>query len=404
MKSSMKIRLLLVSFLVVNNFCRAQESVMLKALGEKAVQKQWEVNLPTPLDQLNFNYAILKDGVVTYSYKKRALQCYGFDNKLKWEKVTSEYTSAQLFASPNGEYLTVCYIIAEGVGVSAIYNNRGEVLRQSDYCTRYSVTSKYLIGLGSRPMVLNSQTGEMLWHKMEDLKYWNWEVVSTHNDKLVVYAGGSLELIDLPTGKRLWQKDIVSSGYPYLQAAKCGSLITLQFLISMDINKNYTFVYNMDGGLLQKIEKPIWVGKSNGGIIQAISEDGQYLAVGDGEEFYLCSAKTLDRVWTIQEGIRPLEVQKFTKNFLAFEPSYDAKKTRVLILNNEGQIKKDYQFNQILDFKTPSWPEFAGSRGLLKSTRSQGQTSLLIPALQIDKSRLGVTFSLYHLAPESIKD
>jgi outer membrane protein assembly factor BamB len=399
----------IIMTLVLQDFCKAQESIALQALGEKAVQKQWEVSLPTPLDQLTFNYAILNDGVVTYSQKNRTLMCFGFDGKLKWEKGTSEYPAAQLFASPNGEYLTVCYILAEDAGTTVIYNNRGEVLRQSDYCTGYfSISSKYMIGLGSRPVVLNSRTGEILWHKMEDRKYRNWNVISTEDDQLVVYAGGSLELFDLPTGKRLWQRDVSPSVFNSinLKVAQNGSLITLQFLVFMNINKNFTFVYNIQGNLLHRVEKPIVVNKSNGGIIEAISEEGQYLAFADGEEFYVCSAKTLDRIWTINERIIPSTVYRFTKNLLTFKPSSDSKTTRVFVLNNNGQIEKDYRFNQILDFNTPAHLlESEETPNLLKSGPKQKQTITVIPALEIDEKRLGgVILSLHYLATTALQD
>lgn len=407
MKSSLKIVLLLVSFFGTTNFCHAQESITLKALGGKAVQKQWEVNLPTPLDQLTFNYAILKDGVATYSRQKRALQCYGFDNKLRWEKVTREYPAAQLFASPSGEYLTVCYIIAEDAGTTIIYNNRGEVLRPSDYCMKYfSVDSKYLIGSGSRPMVLNSRTGEILWSRMEEGKYRNWKVIPTQDNQLVVYANGSLETFDLPTGRRLWQREVgpsVSSTVNF-KVAKNGSLIALQFLVFVNINKNYTFIYNKQGDLLHKIEKPIIFNKTNGGTIEAISEDGRYLGIGDFEEFYVCSGKTLERVFTLHEKVRPLDIQKFTQNLLAFKPSYDAKKTRVLILNDNGQVKQAFLFNQVLNFDTRV-NLLETEKTLRKGHSSREQAIPVIPALQIDEKRPGgVMLSLYSIALQSIKD
>ncbi len=410
MKSNLKMMLLAATFFATNNFCHAQKSITLQALGKSAAQKQWEVNLPTSLKELTFNYAILNDGVVTFSRNQRTLLCYGFDSKLKWEKITSEYPAAQVFSSSNGACLMVSYNIVEDAGASFIYSNHGEVLRPINDRTGYyfAAGSKYIIDCRYSPKVLNGKTSELL-SKPDDQKYWNWKGFSTPNGQLVVCASGSLELFDLPTGKRLWQREVSLFGSStYLEVAKNGSIITIQNLIFGGINKNYIFVYNLHGDLLHRIEKPLVVGKTNGGIIEAISDDGQYLAFGDNDEFYVCSSKTLARVWTVREKIRPLDVQKFTKNLLAFKTSYDSKKTRVFVLNDDGQIEKDYRFDQILDFSTPAnLLESGEAQSFLKSLSKDDQAISIIPVLQIDERWFGwagVKMSLYYLRPQAIKD
>jgi hypothetical protein len=291
------------------------------------------------------------------------------------------------------------------VPAAFIYNHQGKVLRQADFCTRnFSASSNYLIGGGLKPMVLDAETGRSIWSKVDEQKYWNWKFVSTQNDRLIVYTAGLLEQFDLSTGERIWQKNVSFESEPgatsWLKVTPNGNVIVLQFFILGKIHqKNLVFVYDLHGELLSQRETPVVPGKTNGGIIDAISDDGQYFAVSDLNEFYVCRANSFNRLWTIPHRIVPHEVRYFSKNLLVFKPNSHLRTTQIIILNESGEIQKNYVIDRMLDFQAG-----AHLAENTKSSRSPGknrgaeQDYSFIPVLQIEENSGEIRMSMYHFS------
>lgn len=360
-------KIIVLSLILGFYFCQvfAQQSLKIEDLGSKA-KKDWQLQLDLqPTLSGHYEYAVLKNGMVTYSQNIQTLSCVDFNGRKLWEKIWEEpqiRSRTTLTASPDGEYLYAYRLTGEEQGISAIWNIRGDMIWQQDGEYGYfniSPSSKYMFTYYSRlnpkPLkVLEIKTGKTLW-ELEKASYW--QAAASQNDKLVYYTHRSLQLFELATGKLIWEKAVESDIQKHfdtsrIHISKDGRTITLQAMYTPDKGIE-TYVFDSEGQTLWRMNKKVIPGETNGGIIRAISDDGKFIAMSDLQRFALFSSNNPDPVWVVNERMRPQYIQEFANGMLAFRPH--SNRTRVMVLNADGTINHDYLFSQRIEFKTP-WP------------------------------------------------
>jgi len=341
----------------------SQQRSRLQDLGSKA-KKEWQLQLDLqPSLSGEYEYALLKNGVVTYSQNTQTLSCIDFNGRKLWEK-TDIPPRIYPIASPDGEYLYTYRLTGEERGVSSIWTKDGDMLwQQEGPFYKFWSSSKFLVSHYSRLnsellRVLDMKTGEKLWEG-ENALYW--QVAASENDRLVYYTHRSVKLFDLKTGKLIWEKTIESDVQKNLDTsrihmAKNGKTIALQAMYLPD-NGIETYVFDTQGQILWRRNKKVIPGKTNGGIVRAISDDGRFIAMSDLQGFTLFSTDKPEPVWEINERMKPQYIQKFANGVLAFR-SHPQNKTRVMLLNADGTIKQDYHFSQKINFNIP-WSQKA---------------------------------------------
>lgn len=330
---------------------------------ESKVKKAWQLQLDLrPSLSKEYRYTVLKNGVVTYSQNTQTLSCIDFNGRKLWEK-TGIPTRTYPIASPDGEYLYTYRLTGEERGVSSIWTKDGEMLwQQEGPFYKFWSSSKFLVShysrLNSAPLkVLDMKTGKKLWER-ENALYW--QAAASENDRLVYYEDKSslLKLFEMSTGKLLWEKSvgIRDNDYGQVQIANSGQTIVFQDKDNKKMERS-TYVFSRDGNIVWEMTKARQSGKTNGGIVRAISDDGQFIAMSDLQGFTLFSTDKPEPVWEINERMIPHYVQKFANGVLAFRP-HPQNKTRVMLLNADGTIKQDYHFSQKINFNIP-WSQKA---------------------------------------------
>ena len=343
----------------------SQQRSRLQDLGSKA-KKEWQLQLDLqPSLSGEYEYALLKNGVVTYSQNTKTLFCMDFNGQKIWGKSGIPSPTVPI-ASPDGEYLYIYRLtVPEGQkGIGSIWTKDGDMLwQQEGQYYQISSSSKFLVAYYSRlnPMplkVLDIKTGQTLWER-EGAFYW--QAAASENERLVYYTHRSVKLFDLKTGKLIWEKTIESDVQKNLDTsrihmAKNGKTIALQAMYLPD-NGIETYVFDTQGQILWRRNKKVIPGKTNGGIVRAISDDGRFIAMSDLQGFTLFSTDKPEPVWEINERMKPQYIQKFANGVLAFR-SHPQNKTRVMLLNADGTIKQDYHFSQKINFNIP-WSQKA---------------------------------------------
>lgn len=341
--------------------CFSQKISKLEDLGN-TVEIQWQVNFQVRTYSTD-NYAVLKDGIAVYDPGKNSIIYKDFTAQLKWEKPALGKRNG-LFASPNGEYLYAFTPLDEyGGGISAVWSSDGELLWQKNdsYYYNISPSGKFLIShyssLRPRPLnVLDIETGKALW-EFEPASYW--QAAVSENDWIIYYTYKSLQLYDLRVGNVIWEKSIDTEIQEHHDSSKLhisenGKTVVLQAMFAANRNIE-TYVFDSEGHILWKVSKQLVPGETNGGMVQAVSDDGKYIAMSDLQRFLLFSRNKPDPLWVLNERMTPQYIQTFTNGVLAFR-SHPNNTTRVMVLNNDGVIKQDYLFHERIEFRTP-WPK-----------------------------------------------
>lgn len=361
-------KIIVLSFILYFYNCEAfsQQISRIEDFGPKA-KKEWKLQLDVQASLSGeYEYAVLKNGVVIYSQSTNTLSCVDFDGQKIWERMAEKpevKSRTTLTASPDGEYLYKYDLTGEERGIGAIWTSAGDMLWKQNEEYGYfkiSPSSKYMFTyystLNPKPLkVLDIKTGMVLW-ELEKAFYW--QAAACKNDGIVYYTHRSLQLYELVTGRLIWEMAVESDIQENRDASKIhisenGKTIALQAMFTPD-DQIETYVFNGEGQTLWKMTKKLIPGKTNGGIIRAISDDGKFIAMSDLQQFALFSSNKSDPVWVLNERMRPQYVQKFANGVLAFRP-HPNNTTRVMVLNEDGSIKHDYLFPQRIEYKTP-WP------------------------------------------------
>lgn len=354
-------KIIVLSFILCLYGCDvfSQQRLSIEDLGPQA-QKEWQLQLDVqPSLSKEYPYAVLRNGVVTYSKDTQTLTCVDFEGRKLWEKSGIPSPNYPI-APPNGEYLYTYRLTGEEKGISTIWNTQGEMLWQHDGEYGYfeiSPSGKYMFSyysyLNPSPLkVLDIKTGTSIW-ELERVSYW--QAAASENDRLVYYEDKEsfLKLYELSTGRLLWEKSIGTQNNHYGSVHMSDSGCTIVFQDNSNPKmERYTYIYDGKGNLLWEMTKQRQRAITNGGIVRAVSDDGQFLAMSDLHRFMLFSIDQPDPIWALDERMRPQYVQEFADGVLAFRP-HPNNTTRVMVLDATGAIKNDYLFLQRIEFKTP---------------------------------------------------
>lgn len=339
----------------------SQQELAIEDLDSKA-KKEWQLifDLKSNLARY-YDYALLKNGVAVYSKVSQTLYCLDFNGRKLWEHATSH---AYLMGSPDGMYLYTYRPTGENLGISAIWTSSGNMLWESDKAEvsyKISPSSNYLFTHFSRLeprtfKVLDLKSGRKLW-ELEIASYW--QVAAANNGRIAYYTHKSLRLFDLESGELIWEKPIQADVQENLESSKLhfsknGQAIVLQAKYTPD-DGIHTYVFDGNGQIRWERVRKLIPGKTSGGVVEAISNDGKFIVMYDNQQFLLFSSESPDPIWTLKERITPPYIQEFTNGVLAFRTNSN-NKTRVIVLNRDGTLKQDYLFSQKIEFNTP-WPE-----------------------------------------------
>lgn len=108
-----RILVLILSYCILVPYSRSQDITEIQALGSELAKIQWEMDLQLqPELSEQYDYAVLKSGVVVFSPMSNSVIFYSFDGRPKWEKALPGAWSG-VVASPDGECLYTYGLVGE---------------------------------------------------------------------------------------------------------------------------------------------------------------------------------------------------------------------------------------------------------------------------------------------------
>jgi hypothetical protein len=350
---------------IINSSSYCQKISTIESFGEQA-EKLWEVTIPITPNRNDLSgvvYALLKTGIAVLSPDGKTIYCYDYNNgQLKWQApgIQIESSNGGLSSTNDGEYLYLAYPIHEDAFTSAVYNADGQLIWSATYDSPFEISpsGNYLISMydgldQSMPlMILDLASSNILWQINLTPPHLHWQAAVGRNDKIAYYNAGLLKLYDLKTGKMLWAKDVEMEprgDIGEVHISYTGNVISYSnFVGKLGNEKRIIYIFNEDGELLWRRVQPFIPGKTNGGIVGGISEEGELININDIGEFSIYEIKNHKKLWTITDN-PPSGITMFTKDFIAFFPWKEG--TRIITLNDDGTIKHDHRLNQLIDFR-----------------------------------------------------
>ena len=331
-------------------------------------QTRWEVSLPIGP---HARYTILRDRIVTLSEDRTAIRFHGLDGRLLRE-VPLKVQYSRIAASPRGDRLLASSSLGEDRHFESVLDADGKELWSATLNSTLSfapsgsflVTDFNPLASGQSPAAFRAETGQGAWTDASHPVYWN--AAAAENDALAYYQRGLLQLIDLPTGALRWQKRIPADPHHDLGRVLIslnGQTIVVQSRVDVDKEeKRLTQVYDAQGNLLWAKQGVPIPGRTNGGVVTRLSDDGGLLAVDDLQEFIILRATDGAATARIPERTECC-VGAFTEEMLAF---HQGVRTRILRLTGTGAIADDSTLEEPVRFL---YRFAAGSPGAVGTAR-----------------------------------
>lgn len=365
MKSRKLIELAVATFITTSSTVYCQKIAKIEDLGSR-VEKLWEVAIPI---QPNKNhpsgiaYALLKTGVAVLSPDQKTISCYDYNSgQLIWQVPNS--TNGGIYSTVNGEYL-FSQARDEGGSEIAVYSSDGQQLWdsiQESSFFRITPSGKYLITEYSftTPGVLKVfelSTGKKLW-QLDEVSWWQAE--AGLNDRIAYYQRGKLKYFKLDNGELIWEKPVEfdpRSDFGQVHVSLQGNVIAYDNFIITAINRDRPttdhrrtmYVFDDSGELLWQRSKAAIPNRSSGGIVRAISENGEYIAIQDGAGFSIYDISKQSELFTfVEHGFGPITM--FTNELIASYPDLSTQTTKILSLRKDGKLSNKYELEQFIDF------------------------------------------------------
>jgi len=362
MKSRMLIELVITTLLTMSSTLYCQKIAKIEDLGSR-VEKLWEVAIPIQPNKnhpTSIAYALLKTGIAVLSPDQKTISCYDYNSgQLIWQVPNS--TNGGIYSTVNGEYL-FSQARDEGGSEIAVYSSDGQQLWhsiQDGSFYRISPSGRYLITEYSFTTpgvlkVLELSTGKKLW-QLDEVSWWQAEAVL--NDRIAYYQRDKLKYFKLDNGELIWEKPVEfdpRSDFGQVHVSLQGNVIAydnsiLNSIRDYDDYKRTMYVFDDSGELLWQRSKAAIRGQSNGGTVKAVSENGEYIAIPDGSRFSIYDISKQSELFTLVE--RPFgPITMFTNELIAFYPNLSTQTTKIVSLRNDGTLSNKYELEQFIDF------------------------------------------------------
>ena len=322
----------------------------------------------------------LGDVIIVYSPVSRVIRVHGRDGRLQREFDLATPPSFVL-SSPRGDALLATRAVGEGGYEHEILDAEGRSRWSAalPYPLEFSPSGSFLLGsfdeLASRqrPTAYRVATGEKAWSDEEASG--RWYLAAAADDTLACYEHERLRLIDLGSGRLLWQREIKAGfigGVGRLLRSRNGRVIAVQ-----NVEKNggeerrVTRVWDDAGALLwERAVKPV-PGATNGGVLTAVSDGGAWLALDDLDHLSVLLAADGQETWRLEDR-KTCCIRAFTDTLLVQQRGA---RVRLFALDRKGKLAGE----RWLDLPVAFLPGLrSGEVGLMAVVVQRAQESLRV--------------------------
>ncbi len=284
----------------------------------------WEATVPAGIGA---DVALLEGGFAVHSENSALIRGYGQDGRLRWQ-TRLEAPPTLLLSSPRGDALLATRVAGEGKYRHSVLDADGRLVWSAalPHDLEFSPSGAFLIAsfdeLAShqRPAAFRVETGEKAW--VDDAASGRWYLAAALDDTLACYEHERLRLIELRSGRLLWERKIEAGfigGVGRLLRSRDGGIIAVQNVETIGTEeRRVTRVWD-DGGrrLWERAVAPV-AGKTNGGILTTVSDGGAWLTLGDLDHLSVLRAADGREVFRF-EGRESRRIRAFADKTLAYE-------------------------------------------------------------------------------------
>ena len=317
---------------------------------ESAARTLWKAELAVPPTA---RFTVLPDRVAVLAPAGDALQIHDTTGALI-ERVALPGPLDGIAASPRGDRLLGVLSIDEdrfrhtvlGIDGSLVWSRTvGSPLRFSP-SGDFLLTRHDALDASQPPTAFRARDGEVAWTDDENPVYWSLD--ASADNRLAYYRPGLLRLIELPTGRSLWERTVPADeahDFGEVILSLSGDTVVIRTRLEAEHGeKRLTRVYDGSGGLLWERLSERGAGETEGRIA-AVSSDGSLLARLDPAGLSILNAadgRVVDRI----EGRRLCCVTAFTDEMLALSRPRESRVYRL----RRGALQGAVRFSEPVRF------------------------------------------------------
>ena len=327
----------------------------------------WEATLPAERDA---EATLLEAGIAVHAPGSRLIRIYGREGRLR-AQVRLEAAPTLLVASPRGDALLATLMVDEGRYRHAVLDAEGRSLWSATlpHDLEFSPSGGYLLASfdelspRQRPAAFRVGTGETAWS--DEAASGRWYLAAALDDTLACYEHRRLRLVDLASGRLLWESTIEAGfigGVGRLLRSRRGGVIAVQNVetVGAEGERRVTRVWDDGGRLLwERAVVPV-PGRTNGGLLTAVSDGGGWLVLDDLAHLSVLRATDGRELWRL-EGRRSRRVRAFTDRALVYE---QGGRIGIVDLDRTGSRVGERWLDQPLEFPPDAGPNRQGLRAM----------------------------------------